>query len=188
VEVLASIAIMTGGLLGIISLQGAAVNANRRAHELTMATNLARRWQERLRRDSYQWNYPNLDSSTSNIGATWYLRTINPAIAGTTNWVIPVQPAGVSGPMESAAFDYLGRDVAVLSSDAFYCVHTRYTTMLADQLLRAEVRVFWPREGGTRQASYAACAPDASVRNRMGQDSTNLRWVYLAQTLERHEP
>ena len=50
VEVMAAIAIMGAGLLGIISLQGAAVAANSRANQITIATNLARRWQDRLRR------------------------------------------------------------------------------------------------------------------------------------------
>jgi len=116
IEVVAAMAVLGAGILGILAMQGAAVNANLRAHEITTATNLARLWQERLRRDSYQWNHPSVDSPASNLANTWYLRPL--ATSTTTNWVIPTQPTGLSSPLESAAFDYWGRDVATTSASA----------------------------------------------------------------------
>jgi prepilin-type N-terminal cleavage/methylation domain-containing protein len=184
IEVVAAMAVLGAGILGILAMQGAAVNANLRAHEITTATNLARLWQERLRRDSYQWNHPSVDSPASNLANTWYLRPL--ATSTTTNWVIPTQPTGLSSPLESAAFDYWGRDVATTSASAYYCTHLRLTRVIDDELVRAEVRVWWFRQGGVRPAAYANCAAAANL-NTMGQDKTNVRWVYMTQTLHRHE-
>jgi len=72
IEVMASMAVLGTGLLGIIAMQGATVAANRRAQEITTATNLARRWQERLRRDTFQWNFPSYGNPISNINNTWF--------------------------------------------------------------------------------------------------------------------
>lgn len=182
IEVLASMAVLGAGLLGIIALQGAAVTANQRAHELTTATNVARRWQERLRRDAYQWTTPSQDSPSSNIANTWYLRPL----AGTTStmWTIPVQPSGLTAALESAAFDYWGNDVAVDSTDAYYCAHLRLTQLIPNELVRAEVRVWWFRQGGVRPPEYASCGQ--SALNTMGTDTTNVRWVHLTQAIARH--
>ena len=185
IEVMASVGVLGVGLLGILGMQGASVTANRRAYEVTMATNLARHWQDRLRRDSYQWNYPSADSPTSNLSNTWYLRAL--VASTTTGWFVPVQPTGLTAAPESAAFDYWGNDLTDLTSaNVHYCTHVRLTTLMANQLVRAEVRVWWYREGGVRPPTYASCGSPA-VLTTMGQDTTNVHWVYMAQTLERHE-
>lgn len=187
VEVMAAIAIMGAGLLGIISLQGAAVAANSRANQITIATNLARRWQDRLRRDSYQWNNPSQLVTISNIGDTWYLRAMGTTTQAPTGWILPpAVPTGITADTETAAFDSFGRDVALTSPDVFYCTHIRLTPLITNQLVRAEVRVWWFREGGVRPTSYAACGSTADL-NMMGRDTTNVHWVYMSQTLERHE-
>ena len=184
IEVMAATAIMATGLLGIMAMQGAAVTANRRANEVTMATNLARRWQDRLRRDSYQWNYPNASNSLTNLGNTWYLRLLVGSPA--TLWTVPVQPAGLAAYFESAAFDYWGNDVTLASTSAHYCTAIRLTTLVVNELVRAEVRVWWYREGGVQPAAYASCGSGGAV-STMGTDITNVHWVYMAQTLERHD-
>lgn len=182
VEVLASMVVLGAGLLGIIALQGAAVTANQRAHELTTATNIARRWQERLRRDAYQWTTPSQDSATSNIANTWYLRPLATTVA--TTWTLPLQPGGLTAALESAAADYWGNDVAVDSENAFYCTHVRLSQLVPNELVRAEVRVWWFRQGGVRPAEYADCGQAAL--DTMGTDTTNVRWVYLTQAIPRH--
>lgn len=182
IEVLASMAVLGTGLLGIIALQGASVTANQRAQELTTATNVARRWQERLRRDSYQWTTPSQESPVTNIGNTWYLRPL--ATATSTNWVVPTQPSGLVAAAESAAFDYWGNDVPIDSVNAYYCTHIRLTQLIPNELVRAEVRVWWYRQGGVRPTDYTNCGQ--SVVTTMGTDTTNVRWVYLSQAITRH--
>ncbi len=182
VEVLAAMAVLGAGLLGIVAMQGAAVGANQRAHEITMATTLARRWQDRLRRDSYQWNFPSQANPVSNLNNTWYLSPLLTSPA--TDWFQPTPPSGVVLP-EHSAFDYFGNDVPPTSGDAYYCVHLRLATLLPNQLARAEVRVWWYRQGGERPAAYANCGQAAL--STMGNDTTNVRWVYMTQVLQRHE-
>jgi type IV pilus modification protein PilV len=183
IEVLASMAVLGTGLLGIIALQGAAVTANQRAQELTTATNIARRWQERLRRDAVQWTTPSQESPTTNIGNSWYLRPL--ATATGTTWTLPTQPSGLTAALESAAFDYWGNDVATDSPNAYFCTHLRLTQLIANELVRAEVRVWWFRQGGVRPTEYANCG--AAALNTMGSDTTNVRWVYVTQAIARHQ-
>lgn len=186
IEVLASVAVLGTGLLGIMAMQGATVAANRRGQELTTASNIARAWQERLRRDSIQWNYPSYGNPISNINNTWYLTTL--LTVPTTNWVLPVQPAGLPAgtPLESAGADWWGNDVSIDAANLYFCTHVRLTRLINDELVRADVRVWWFRQGGVRPATYVRCAAGAD-REAMGADTTNVRWVYMTQTLDRHE-
>ncbi len=186
IEVMASMAVLGTGIMGILAMQGATVGANRRASELTTATNLARRWQERLRRDSLQWNYPSYGNPISNINNTWYFTPLLTSTA--TGWVLPTQPSGLTAgtPLESAAADWWGNDVAVGDASTYFCTHVRLTRLIADELVRADVRVWWFRQGGVRPTAYANCANSAD-RDLMGSDTTNVRWVYMTQTIDRHE-
>lgn len=186
IEVMASMAVLGTGLLGIIAMQGSTVAANRRAQEITTATHLARRWQERLRRDAFQWNFPSYGNPISNINDTWYFRPL--LTAPSTNWELPSQPTGLATgtPLESAAADWWGNDVPLGSPNTYFCTHYRTRRLINDELIRAEVRVFWFRQGGVRPATYANCG-QAADRNAMGSDTINLRWIYISQTLDRHE-
>lgn len=183
IEVLAAVAVMGTGLLGIIALQGASVTANQRANEVTTAVNLARRWQERLRRDALQWTAPAAGNPVTNIQNTWYLRGL--LSANSTGWAVPAQPTGLTAPLESAAFDFLGNDVAVNSPAAYYCTHVRLTRLVDNDLVRSEVRVWWFRRGGVRPSTYGSCG--AGAMTTIGNDTTNVHWVHLSQTLARHE-
>lgn len=184
VEVLAAMAVLGTGLLGIVAMQSTAVNANLRAQEITMATNLARRWQDRLRRDSYQWTTPSQSNPTSNIAATWYLSRLG--VSMTTDWYVPDPPSGTVAAMpETAAFDYFGNDVPTTDSRAYYCTQVRLTSLIPNQLLRAEVRVWWYRQGGVRPPTYTDCARSATAA--VSNDTTNIRSIYVSQTIQRHD-
>ena len=184
VEVLASMAVLGAGLLGIIAMQSTAVNANQRAQEVTMATNLARRWQDRLRRDSYQWTAPSQTNPVSNIAATWYLSRLG--VSTTTNWYVPDSPPStVAALPETAAFDFFGNDVETTDANAYYCTQVRLTALIPNQLLRAEVRIWWYRQGGVRPLSYTDCARSATAA--VSTDTTNIRSIYVSQTIQRHD-
>ena len=184
VEVLASMAVLGAGLLGIIAMQSTAVNANQRAQEGTMATNLARRWQDRLRRDSYQWTAPSQTNPVSNIAATWYLSRLG--VSTTTNWYVPDSPPStVAALPETAAFDFFGNDVETTDANAYYCTQVRLTALIPNQLLRAEVRIWWYRQGGVRPLSYTDCARSATAA--VSTDTTNIRSIYVSQTIQRHD-
>jgi prepilin-type N-terminal cleavage/methylation domain-containing protein len=184
VEVLAAMAVLGTGLLGIIAMQSTAVNANQRAQEITMATNLARRWQDRLRRDSYQWTAPSQTNPVSNLPGTWYLARLGTSV--TTDWYVPDPPSAVvAGLTETAAFDYFGNDVPTLGANAYYCTQVRLTSLIPNQLIRAEVRIWWYRQGGVRPPTYGDCARSATVA--VSSDTTNIRSVYVSQTIQRHD-
>lgn len=184
VEVLAAMAVLGTGLLGIIAMQTTAVNANQRAQEITMATNLARRWQDRLRRDSYQWTAPSQTNPVSNIAGTWYLSALG--TSPTTNWYVPAPPAAtVAALPETAAFDYFGNDVPIDDVRAYYCTHVRLTSLIPNQLVRAEVRVWWYRQGGVRPPTYRDCARNATAD--VSIDTTHIRSIYVSQTIQRHD-
>jgi type IV pilus modification protein PilV len=184
VEVLAAMAVLGTGLLGIIAMQSTAVNANQRAQEITMATNLARRWQDRLRRDSYQWTQPSQTNPVSNLSATWYLARLGTST--TTDWYVPDPPnSTVAALTETAAFDFFGNDVTTTSPNVYYCTQVRLTSLIPNQLIRSEVRVWWFRQGGVRPTTYTDCARGSTAA--VSTDTTNIRSIYVSQTIQRHD-
>lgn len=188
VEVMVALSLLGIGITGILSMENAAILANRRAQEMTIATNIARRWQERLREDALMWNAPSNRTSVSDLGTdTTYLCQLVGCAGGSASanqWLVPTPPVAST---ESAAFDAFGNEVAMGASSTRYCVNVRYNWLRADTaarqgMARAGVRVWWYREGSTRQAGYANCGNRASLAT-LGTDTTNLDFVYLASAV-----
>jgi len=86
---------------------------------------------------------------------------------------------------ETAAFDYFGNDVPTTDSRAYYCTQVRLTALIPNQLIRAEVRVWWYRQGGVRPMTYTDCARSATAA--VSTDTTNIRSIYVSQTIQRHD-
>ena len=148
VEVLMAMTIFAIGAGGVISMQKTAVQANYDARTLDVATALARTWQERLARDAVSWRAPN------DFTGTTYLSAAN----GAPTWTVPAATAVLAG--GSPAFDLLGRDVAINDPSMIFCTQIRLEWLGGTRsLLRAEVRVIWPRANA---APIATCA-DAAV-------------------------
>jgi hypothetical protein len=68
-----------------------------------------------------------------------------------------------------ASFDPLGNFVDD-QNDVHFCAHVRLTPLVAvgaalpgNGMMRAEVRVFWPRAGRTVPAGYCSAATDANA-------------------------
>jgi hypothetical protein len=176
------------GITGILSMENAAILSNRRAQEMTIATNIARRWQERLRLDALLWNSPSSRSSISDLGSdTTYLCQLVGCAGGSAaanQWIVPTPPMGST---ESPAVDAFGNEVPVGSSRAKYCVNVRYNWLRADTaarqgLMRAEVRVWWYREGATRNSTYENCGSRAALAT-LGTDTGTLELVHVASVL-----
>jgi prepilin-type N-terminal cleavage/methylation domain-containing protein len=188
VEVLVALAILAIGVTGILSMQNAAVHSNRRAQEMTVATNIARRWQERLRTDALEWNRPNSRRRDSDLASdTQYLCALVGCAGGAMSpgaWHIPV-PRPTSG--ETAAYDAFGNEVPISSTAARYCVHLRLTWLVQQSattqgMIRAETRVWWYREGATRDPAYVNCGTPAALAT-MGSDVVRLHFVYMASAI-----
>jgi prepilin-type N-terminal cleavage/methylation domain-containing protein len=189
VEVMVAIAVMAIGVTGILSMQNAAVLANRRAQEMTMATSLARRWQEILRTDALSWNRPSQRSTASDLGTdTRHLCALVGCGGGAgrvDQWFVPQ----ANLPTESPAYDHWGREVAVGAAEAKYCVNIRLSWLRQPSLnpidqgvIRAEVRVWWYAEGATRDPSYANCGTGGGL-DALGQDIARVHSVLDVATV-----
>jgi prepilin-type N-terminal cleavage/methylation domain-containing protein len=158
IEVLLAMTVAAIGAAAVMSMQKATMQGDLDARKMDVANSIARTWVERLERDAMQWTLPgpalaNAPSNMSNallfannVGAVWYVPT---AYAGFT-------------PPQSYGFDILGRDLAAgdVPSFAIFCVNVRVSTLVPNQLLRADVRVLWLGGLGTSGANPAPfCSP-----------------------------
>lgn len=167
IEILVSMTLLAIGASGVIAMQKAAVQGHQDARQMDVANAIAREWMERLRRDAMLWT-PSVTQTgivpPPNIAQAPTIQIFSPP-----HWYIPtmrIAPQGAQTDVESPGFDVLGRDVptADLASAAQgatnaaglystntatvleYCTNVRITPLTLDQtLVRAEVRVFWPR-------------------------------------------
>lgn len=159
VEAMMGLTLLAIGAAAVISMQRAAIQGNAEARKLDLATAIAREWTDRLRRDAMLWTTPSPSQANTNYGNARLLSTYLPAGDTTlhTNWAFPdVLLTGAPSPDGvSPGFDILGRDLGGtdLSGDpatgtvtrVTFCVNVRLNWIVVDQLMRAEVRVFWPR-------------------------------------------
>ncbi|MCA9592789.1 MAG: prepilin-type N-terminal cleavage/methylation domain-containing protein [Myxococcales bacterium] len=160
VELLMAVTIFAIGVTGIIAMQKVTVSANQHAKELAIATHVAQAWQEQLTADAAAWNHPSPKKSAEDLDETRWL--VN-AVGNTGVWFRPTYvPELKFGP----AFDALGRPIENQNdlAQARYCTHIRLSWLYPDNagngLLRAEVRVFWLRDGGGGTVNNATvCDP-----------------------------
>jgi prepilin-type N-terminal cleavage/methylation domain-containing protein len=147
VEVMIALTLLAVGTSGIIAMQKVTSVTNRDSKNLLIANQIARTWMERLRVDAVKWNHPSNVNSSSDLDDTLWLKQIV-----TGNWVRPTDD--VRG---SAAADAFGNDVRDADADTgSFCTHIRLSWLygppaggaLPPFLIRAEVRVFWLRDGG----------------------------------------
>ena len=159
VEVVIAITLLTLGVLGIVGMQHYAAGANRNARLLATANQIARTTLERLRTDAASWNQPSVVNPTGNdLGTdTVWLAALNSVSTGSmTGWIRPKYDATHNW---GAGFDALGNDIVEVSdapvsgsNDTIFCMQYRLAWLYGPvqgafpYLMRAEVRVFWPRE------------------------------------------
>jgi type IV pilus assembly protein PilV len=184
VEVMMSMTLLLVGATGVMAMQRAAVQGNTDAREMDVASSIARLWLERVERDATLWT----PSTVAVVPPANLLNAlvINENITG--NWFRPqvrLVPANAQNDIESPAFDILGQDLDdVTSPGVRYCVNLRFTPLTADQtLLRAEVRVFWPRN--------LTVAPDPTFCNQapaqaLDTDVTKYHFVYAATAVRQN--
>jgi prepilin-type N-terminal cleavage/methylation domain-containing protein len=143
VEVLVSLSIVLIGAAGVISMQRATIQGNVDARRMDMATAIARQWVERLRADSMLWTLPAARNANSNFDNALLLQNVDGL------WHVPDERLASSG--WSPGLDSLGADVAAgdladdLNRYALFCTNVRRTWLIQNQMMRVDVRVFWPR-------------------------------------------
>lgn len=158
VELMMALTVLGIGVSGIIAMQKLTVSSNQHAKNLALATHIAESWAEHLAIDATRWNFPNSTNSVSNLGNTAWLEAAN---NNPNLWVLPAYHAQVNfGP----AFDALG-NVTQQPAQTVFCTHVRmswiYPQATFNGVIRADIRVFWPREGRGALGPCATVAPAA---------------------------
>jgi prepilin-type N-terminal cleavage/methylation domain-containing protein len=163
IEVMLSLTVLAIGTAGVIAMQTTAIDGNYDARRLDVANGVLREWTERLRRDGMMWTLPNtrnpLTTSDNRASAALLLANVDPNPTN-ASWHLPTAREGDTVPL-MPQFDLLGRDV--LSTDATtpvqFCAQVRLSWLDTGNLMRADVRVFWPR--GTGAMTDCAADPPA---------------------------
>ena len=159
IEVMIAIALLGIASSGIIALQKVTAIGNLRAKSLSTADQIARTWIERLHGDATAWNYPSPSAPgvVSNINQTVWLANAN---TNANAWFRPAE-----NPRGTAAFDVLGNDIPdANAANAAYCANVRLAWLYPNTLIRADVRVFWLREGGAGPVGGTPfCSPNAPI-------------------------
>jgi len=156
VELMMAIGIFGIGVTGIIAMQRATVSSNHFAKTMTLADGIAQAWLSQLQADGTLW--------TTNLNGTVWLQTVTGANGV---WQLPVYDnTRKFGPQ----FDGFG---APTDANGEFCAHIRLTWLYGDGvsqagsagngLIRAEVRVFWQRDGATRIAGDCTNTAQAIV-------------------------
>lgn len=175
VELLMSLAIFAIAATGVLALQVVASRTNTHAKDLAAATQLARSWQDKLAMDALLWGGP----SNWAITQTEWIEVVN---AQDNTWVLPADDgAGTFGP----AADARGAFVATGSAAAYFCTHLRLTRLITTpgaQLLRSEVRVFWPKGPIAWNSGAPYCAVGANVAS-IGAATAEFNFVYHTTTI-----
>jgi type IV pilus assembly protein PilV len=169
------------GTSGVIAMQKVTAIANRDAKSLVIATQVARTWMERLRGDAAQWNHPSPISQDSDLADTRWLKAV------TGVWFRPTDD--LAG---SPAADALGNDVRDTDlANAIFCTNVRLTWLYGPPpsapppyLIRAEVRVYWLRDGGGGSVEAGKTICDAGIDlGKIAPALERYHFVYLASAL-----
>lgn len=186
VEVMMALAVLAIGVTGVISMERVTIMANQHAKNLAMATHIAEAWQEALATDAIAWNHPSELQPAPDIATdTVWLNQVGGA---NSPWFLPVFDANRDfGP----AFDALG-NVTNTPAEAAFCTHLRLRWLYPDNgavrgngLIRAEVRVFWLRDGQEPIDGNGLCSP-ASNANNVGRAYNRYHFVYKTSAIRQN--
>ncbi|HEY6080885.1 MAG TPA: prepilin-type N-terminal cleavage/methylation domain-containing protein [Polyangiaceae bacterium] len=179
VELMMALSLFIAGMVALVGMQKLQVRANSDARSLAVAQRIAETWAGQLQMASLAW----VDDPTF---APW-LGTVG------GGWTRPVPVAGRVG----AAFDGVGNplpDTAL--AQARYCTNIRLTYLYPNDfpvagngLMRAEIRVFWLRDGeSTLDAAAGLCptAPTAADLILVGKSSERYEFVYHTTGIRQH--
>jgi type II secretory pathway pseudopilin PulG len=150
IEVMLSLTLLGIGTAGVIAMQTTAIDGNYDARRLDVANGVLREWTERLRRDGMMWTLPNarnpLTTSDNRVSAAPLLAIVDPDPTN-ASWRLPIAREGDPIPL-MPQFDLLGRDVTVAGTPVVFCTQVRLSWLDNGNLIRTDVRVFWPRGTG----------------------------------------
>ena len=180
VELMMSLAVLAIGISGVIAMQKVTVSTNRHAKNLAIATHIGQSWLDVLAAEAGQWN-----TGGDFANSPWLAGVADSA------WFRPAYDPNLDF---GAAFDALGNPVSDddADEDARYCVdlqlqwlHSETAPEAGAGLIRAQVRVFWQREGVVGLANQAPLHPcEVSSPNVTNDDGLKLfHFVYLSNAI-----
>lgn len=165
VEVMIAMALFAVGMVGVSYMQSASVRSNQDAYESMVATNFARTWMERIKRDAVGWTSAG-DPQTNLMFATRPEAALaNYFVPGA--WLAPPAAPQIAPQaprpldlLESHGANYRGVEVGsfdpieqrtVTNADIYYCAFSWFTTVHVrsglTNAMRADVGVWWTRRG-----------------------------------------
>lgn len=157
IEVMISLVVIGVGSAALFQLQGVVARSNLLARQITNANEVLSTWVERLKADAVYWTASGAPDNTiyltdiGNNAGVWL-----PAGGGNNLGFLGQYPA----------FNTIGDDVNtqnnINQSSIAYCASYRFSWVVVNELIRADVRVYWPRDGIPANASlanaFALCA------------------------------
>jgi prepilin-type N-terminal cleavage/methylation domain-containing protein len=186
VELMMALALLTVGVLGIVALQRVTVVSNAHAKRLAIAQRIAQTWATQLQMDSSVWR---------NNG------TLPPLISAPNGqWSRPPEVTSRVG----GAFDALGAPLADAdAAQAAFCTHVRLSwlyqssTVGGSDLIRAEIRVFWRRDGHgsdidgignawLKTEGICSKTQDTARVTAIGQDTGTFHFLYQTVGIRQH--
>jgi hypothetical protein len=188
-----SIVVLGVGAAGVMSMQKAALQGNNDAHMMDVANGIAREWIERLRRDGVSWTLPDQNNGPNWSTATALISQIgSTANAGT--WIWPSLPtsganSGAADPGYGRSFDILGRDLPVAGTaqpPAVFCANIRGDWLVADQLIRAQVRVYWLRQMFAAPTGSFCTGSDTPDATGTGGGAQVYHFIYASTAIARN--
>jgi prepilin-type N-terminal cleavage/methylation domain-containing protein len=184
VELLMSLLIFSIGVTGVIAMQKITVTSNQHAKDLAIATQIAQAWMDQLHADAIAWNHPSAYKASLDLNDTVWLSNVAQT---NTTWIRPNYDAARSfGPF----FDVQGRPLVDtdpnLNANTKFCTHIRLSwlyqptvtsTLTGNGLIRAEVRVFWLRDGQPWPNNQPICS-QALNTSTVAADAARYHFVY----------
>jgi hypothetical protein len=176
-----SLLIFSIGVTGVIAMQKVTVTSNQHAKDLAIATQIAQAWMDQLHADAIAWNHPSVFQTTDDLDQTAWIKNVSRT---NKDWVLP---AYVEERRFGPAFDVQGNPVNGTGPNVKYCTHLRLSwlyqpnsagaTLTGNGLIRAEVRVFWLRDGRAWPNNKSIC--DATqLPATVGSDVSRYHFVY----------
>jgi type IV pilus assembly protein PilV len=181
VELLMALAVFGIGVVGVIAMQKVTSTSNRHAKNLATATHIAQSWLERLAVDATRW-----DQSHTLAATTTWLKAAQPLANAT--WQLPA--ADTVTELFGPGFGALGQPLPAPGSagEIVFCTHLRLTYLIdpasqpGNGLIRAEVRVFWPRDGEPYANGADYCDAGANATN-IGRAPESFHFVYKSTAI-----
>jgi hypothetical protein len=154
-EMVAAVTVSLVGFIGMLDLQTASIQSLTDSRAMFQAMQLSEHFGETLRVEAIEWT----NGSTQSTYQTkfQYLKYApSPAVTNaTSNWLVAT-PSGFVGPLANSTYDTGIQSEFPAGRDTKFCIHYRWTWLIANDLIRADVRIMWPRPNAEREI-YTNC-------------------------------